>query len=47
MTLVSLTVTRNKFILSVSPDDYGLIQIFCNKYSFLVFYIIVIRLEAL
>ena len=31
---------------SVSPDDYRLIQVFCHKYSFVLFYIIVIRLEA-
>ena len=37
------------FFLSVSPDDYRscrLIQVFCHKYSFVFFYIIVIQLEA-
>ena len=35
--------------LSVSPDDYRScrsIQVFCHKYSFVSFYIIVIWLEA-
>ena len=35
--------------LSGSPDDFRsfrLIQVFCHKYSFVLFYIIVIRLEA-
>ena len=37
------------FFLSVRPDDYRscrLIQVFCLKYCFVFFYIIVIRLEA-
>ena len=33
-------------ILSVSPDDYRLIQVFCHECSFVFFNIIVIRLEA-
>ena len=30
------TLTLNKFLLSVSPHDYGLIQIYCHKYSFVL-----------
>ena len=32
------------FFSSVSPNDYRLIEVFCHKYSFVFFYIIVIRL---
>ena len=28
------------------PDEYRFIQVFCHKYSFVFFYIIVTRLEA-
>ena len=47
---LSRTLTLNKFLfLSVRADGYRscrLIQVFCHKYSFVFFYIIVIRLEA-
>ena len=46
---LSRTLTLNYFFLSVIPDDYRscrLIQVFCHKYSFVFFYIIMIRLEA-
>ena len=32
--------------LSVSSGDYRLIGVFCHKYFFVFFYIIVIRFEA-
>ena len=51
MTSIVLHFDADQFLytISVSPDDYRscrLIEIFCHKYSFVFFYIIVIQLKA-